>query len=489
MTNSAHQLAGDRAREILEAVRRDGFYQSPSQPMTKVAMRLNIKGILDRDPKDGNRFTFTPKGRKMHGHVPVSADPAQSTMQPPNGRYPHHVLADLFPMLSDGELNELAEDIAARGQENPVWIFQGRIIDGRNREEACHRAGIVPRYCEYQGDDPLGFVLSLNLRRRHLTESQRAMVAAKIVDWERGINQVTSGSANLPTREAARRLSISERAVVSAKRIREHGSENLIRAIDSGKISVSAGAELSYLERQAQEDALRAEKKQILQRAKEIRTERMADKRAVRTSMINLTAERGKLIAGEMPRAAFPVGYADPPWEQEAWSDETGQDKGLLYPSMPLEDIKALCAGVKTPFTPDAIIFLWATSNRIDDGIGVLRDWGFEYVTIWTWDKEDMGMGRWLRDQTEHILIGKRGNFPGLLPGTQPRSLYREKKGAHSRKPVFFAQEIERLFPQMRKLELFQRRESLVTGDVRLNGKWHFWGFEAGERPTCEAAE
>ncbi|CCE96168.1 Methyltransferase-like protein KIAA1627 homolog [Sinorhizobium fredii HH103] len=222
--------------------------------------------------------------------------------------------------------------------------------------------------------------------------------------------------------------------------------------------------------------------------AHEIRSDKMATKRAVRIGIINAIADHGKRVAGEMPRAAYAVGYADPPWEQEAWSDETGQDKGLMYPPMPLDEIKALCAGDKSPFTRDAIIFLWVTTNRLDDGISVLKAWGFEFVTAITWDKVNIGMGRWVRDRTEHLLIGKRGDFPGLIMGTQPESLYAEVKGEHSRKPVWFAEQIDRLFPEMRKLELFQRKESLAEGDIRLNGLWDFWGFEAGDE-TAPSAE
>ncbi|ASY56469.1 MT-A70 family methyltransferase [Sinorhizobium sp. CCBAU 05631] len=224
--------------------------------------------------------------------------------------------------------------------------------------------------------------------------------------------------------------------------------------------------------------------------AHEIRSNKMATKRAVRIGIINAIAEHGQRVAGEMPRAAYAIGYADPPWEQEAWSDETGQDKGLMYPPMPLDEIKALCAGDKSPFTRDAILFLWVTTNRLDDGISVLKAWGFEFVTAITWDKVNIGMGRWVRDRTEHLLIGKRGDFPGLIMGTQPESLYAEAKGGHSRKPVWFAEQIDRLFPEMRKLELFQRKESLAEGDIRLNGLWDFWGFEAGvdEPPADETS-
>lgn len=480
--------AGDHARTILDAVLRDGFYQCQSKQEAAACNRMNGRGLLVKDKKDG--WKFYPSDKLKAGEEKAQSLPEAFELVPPAGRFPHHALADLFPMLGDAELNELSEDISARGQENPVWIFQGQIIDGRNREEACHRAGMTPRYSEYKGDDPLGFVLSLNLRRRHLTESQRAMVAAKIVDWERGMNQATSGSANLPTREAARRLSISERAVVSAKRIREHGSLALIEAIDSGRIKVSAGAELSYLERQAQDEALRLEEKQVAQRAKEIRNKRLAANRASRTNMINLIASRGRVSAGKMPRAAFALGYADFPWEQEAYSDETGQDKGLTYPSMTVEEGMALCAGDRSPFTPDAKLYFWTTTNRMRDAMRIIEAWGFHYVTAITWDKVNIGMGREVRDRTEHLLICKRGNFPGIdLYTPKPPSLYAEVKTEHSRKPVWFAEEIERLHPTMRKLELFQRRESLADGDIRLKGDWHFWGFEAGTPENAEAAE
>ncbi len=151
-----------------------------------------------------------------------------------------------------------------------------------------------------------------------------------------------------------------------------------------------------------------------------------------------------------------------------------------MYPHMPLDDIKALCAGEATPFIADAVMFLWVTTNRLDDGIDVLRAWGFAYQSAITWDKVHIGMGRWVRDRTEHLLIGTRGNFPCFEMGAQPESLHAEPKGKHSRKPVWFAEQIDAAWPTMRKLELFQRRESLVEGDVRLNGQWDFWGFESG---------
>ena len=58
--------------------------------------------------------------------------------------------------------------------------YQGKILDGRNREKACAIAGVTPRYEEYSGDDPIGFVISMNMKRRHLTVSQRAAIASEL---------------------------------------------------------------------------------------------------------------------------------------------------------------------------------------------------------------------------------------------------------------------------------------------------------------------
>ncbi|MEV4093835.1 ParB/RepB/Spo0J family partition protein [Streptosporangium saharense] len=92
----------------------------------------------------------------------------------------HHPVAALFPMLGEDELEEMAADIKARGLlQDIVLDEQGRILDGRNRFEACARAGVEPRFTTYDGDDPDGYALSVNIARRHLTKGQQAMVAAQ----------------------------------------------------------------------------------------------------------------------------------------------------------------------------------------------------------------------------------------------------------------------------------------------------------------------
>lgn len=89
--------------------------------------------------------------------------------------YEAHPVADLFPLLPADELAALAEDIKANGQREPIWLHDGKIVDGRNRYAACRQAGVEPQFREWDGNGSLvGFVVSLNLHRRHLSATRHA---------------------------------------------------------------------------------------------------------------------------------------------------------------------------------------------------------------------------------------------------------------------------------------------------------------------------
>ena len=385
-----------------------------------------------------------------------------------------HPLAELFPMLPESELRELADDIVTFGQRVPIVLLDGMVLDGRNRLAACRFAEVEPRFVEYEGDDPLNFVLSHNLHRRHLTESQRAMIAARIVDWDVGINQVTAGAANLPTRKAAERLSISERAVRAARRIQERGAGELVEAIREGRVTVHAGEALSDLEHETQREILDREEREIVARAKAIRAERQRRRHDERLENMRRIAGDGGTAAPRRLDRRYPVIYADPPWRFGVRSEVTGREKSAEnhYPTMTTPEIAALFAELGDPATADAVLFLWAINPMLSEALDVMRAWGFAYVHHWIWDKEVAGTGYWGRDRHELLLIGRRGDVAAPLPGSQPETVRRERKGPHSAKPDFFAETIERLYPAMARLEMFARRA---------RPGWDAWGYEAGD--------
>jgi hypothetical protein len=164
-----------------------------------------------------------------------------------------HQFANLFPMVAERHLQELAQDIRGRGLLEPIVLFEGQILDGRCRYLACKVAGVEPKFEHYSGNDPLGYVLSRNLHRRHLTESQRAMVAAKAADLKRGANQHTEG---LPIGRAAQLLNVGQRSVARAREVLRHGVPELAKAVEGGKLPVSSAAEISRMTMQEQRDSV-----------------------------------------------------------------------------------------------------------------------------------------------------------------------------------------------------------------------------------------
>ena len=94
-----------------------------------------------------------------------------------------HPIADLMPSMSEEEYKNLIEDIKVNGLIEPIYLYEGKILDGRHRYRACTELGIEPRFEEYSGNSPVSFVISKNLKRRHLTESQKAALAVELLPY------------------------------------------------------------------------------------------------------------------------------------------------------------------------------------------------------------------------------------------------------------------------------------------------------------------
>ena len=196
--------------------------------------------------------------------------------------YPLHPAAEIFPVMDEAAFAALVADIAAQGQREPILILDGQVIDGRHRLRACEQLGLEPLVREVSADDgdPFGLVVSLNLHRRHLTESQRAMVAAHLAQRSpgnrTGNNQHERKAANLPDSsltqpQAAQLLNVSERSVRHAVEIKSAGAPELIAAVESGQLAVSTAAQLAQLPADDQRAVLAKTPEEIRAIAREVK--------------------------------------------------------------------------------------------------------------------------------------------------------------------------------------------------------------------------
>lgn len=179
---------------------------------------------------------------------------------------------------------------------------------------------------------------------------------------------------------------------------------------------------------------------------------------------------------GTLRMFGYNVIYADPPWPFENYSTKgESRNPNKHYDTMPIEAIKALPVGELA--RGDCACLLWVTDPILDQGIEVLRAWGFRYKTVgFYWAKRTasdqdwhLGTGYYTRANPEICLLGMMGSLPVRDRGV--RKLIVEPVREHSRKPDRVPGDIVRLFGDLPRVELFCR--------TRREG-WDVWGNEVG---------
>jgi N6-adenosine-specific RNA methylase IME4 len=304
-------------------------------------------------------------------------------------------------------------------------------------------------------------VLSKNLIRRHLNDSQRGMIAAKVATLTRGRPGNASNEA-ITQPDAAVLLNISRSTIQRAAIVRDRAVPELAGRVERGDISVALAAKLATKLSQEQQRELADKPEPILRGAvkREVRTQR---EKALASATARASAALGTLL--------YNVILADPPWRFEPYSRETGMDRSAenRYPTMPtanLLDFKPL----RVMPARDCVLFCWATAPMMPDALTFITTYGFTYRSFYAWLKPGPGHGYWShRDQVELLLVAMRGNVPAPAQGTQPAQYQSFPRGEHGEKPDAFADMIAAMFPNVPKLEMFARKQ---------RAGWHVWGNE-----------
>jgi ParB-like chromosome segregation protein Spo0J len=168
-----------------------------------------------------------------------------------------HTLATLFPPITGEEFTAFADSIETEGLREAIVTLDGEILDGRNRLRACQDRGIEPRFVEFEpagdNDTPLAFVIRQNLRRRHLTDSQRAMIAARLADHPGSAapgvpkrqhareGKVVAGAkadGRITKADAAAMLGVSQSHVRMAREVINKAPPEAVAKVDAGEVKV-----------------------------------------------------------------------------------------------------------------------------------------------------------------------------------------------------------------------------------------------------------
>lgn len=246
-----------------------------------------------------------------------------------------HEIANIFPLLESTELQSLADDIRTNGLKSPILLFDGAILDGRNRYKACQIADIAPRFENFQGDKAaaLSHVWSLNFQRRHLNSSQAAIADAKrkklddqyrqllaeVVESKRArpgnaenfnrhpsvqkIVPMTKDTTALTDHHRATSAGTNRTYIKQADKLIEAGREDLISAIEKGTMTIS----------QAQVVIKKEEKLKELDKAAQKAEEEALIEDSPQWSILNVDVYRGlESIASDWPKARLI--FTDPPY-------------------------------------------------------------------------------------------------------------------------------------------------------------------------------
>ena len=369
-------------------------------------------------------------------------------------------ISKLLPPLTAEEYQKLERSLREEGCREALIAWNGILVDGHHRYKICNEYNIPYEVIEKEFPDRSSVILWVygnQEGRRNLTIGQKLELASKLKavlalqgkerqaeagkQRGRGGQQagkllLNSGKAIDATRDAARQFGVSPDSLRKYEVVKKRGTEAQIQGVLSDEMSLNQAH------------------KQV--KAKQRKAEKMEKMRVAAQTTITPLNKLGK----------FSIIYADPPWQYEH-ETQGRQEIENIYPTMLLGDIMKL--PINEIAMENCILFLWCPNPKVGEAIDVVKAWGFDYRTNSVWVKDRIGMGYYNRQQHEMLMIAVKGNMPTPDPVNRPPSVIEAPRREHSRKPDEVYEMIEKMYPDLRKVELFARHT---------HPGWIVWGNE-----------
>jgi len=349
-----------------------------------------------------------------------------------------------------GSLEGLQQSIQEIGLLHPIVVTaEHRLLAGYRRLMAFRELGLteIPahvvrdlteyhQFLQVESDE--------NTERKELLPSEMVRRLELLEEWEREQARERQRRTQLDGRDAEGNPVFGSVKFTEPK----EKSQTRDRVARVGGVSGPTYAKAKAVVQAAEEEP---EKYQPLQEEMD-RTGNISG--AYRKLQVQRQVEQLEQELPPLPTGPFHVIIVDPPWAYEKRSNDVTQRGQTPYPTLTIEEIRALPVGSLAG--EDSLLWLWTTNAHLPMAFEILQAWGFAYKTCLTRVKPKMGLGDWLRGQTEHCLLGVRGRPVVTL--TSQTTVLTAPLRDHSRKPEEFYQLVEALCPGT-KLELFARAE------------------------------
>ena len=395
-----------------------------------------------------------------------------------------HPAALLFPLMDGVAVTALADDIRARGLLEPITTLDGTVLDGRNRLAACEQAGVEPRFVAWDGagGSPTAWVLAKNLKRRHLTPSQAAMVGADALPLfaaearerqrrhggtapGRTANTVRNGAQSVPTpgeETGARKACETVRTPCEPPAEDDPAAPPTTpraapapkaphRASDDAAATVGVSGRSVETARKVQKAApdlaaaVRTGSLPLARAAREVRR-READRKAAAAPAapempdVDLRLDDAAVVARTVHGAALV--HADPPWPYR--NQRLANTTDNHYENLELPAILDAIDAAYDAANDDTYLLLWTTFPMLAEWFAASRELRWRYLSGGAWAKTGrLGIGFHWRGDAEVLLLYARGR---PTPRETVSSLYISERGEHSEKPEAWLRALVRAF-------------------------------------------
>ncbi|MBY4869022.1 hypothetical protein K6W76_21325 [Burkholderia anthina] len=379
----------------------------------------------------------------------------------------------LNPASTDEQRAALEQSLREIGQVNDIITAHNGafVLDGRDLLAACQAVGIEPRIRdlgELADDEMAAYAHHGNAMRKELPAGARALMAAARATRTRGSNQHDAGA--VPSiAQAAAEAGVSSDSVLRAKIVAASGCDTLVSKVAEGAIPVSVAEKLvkaakgdsALIERMVESGIGRVHREMY-------KDEVLKPKRELAKQLVANNPVAAHQLT-DFAEGSFQVIQADFPWRYTE-SSAGMADPSHHYPTMSLDEIKAMPIGRLA--AADSVFFMWCVNSMLPEALDVMKHFGFNYVhnIVWAKDSHVIGNGAVI-NRHEILLVGRRG-LALHQPGVKKIPSWHATEGerfAHSEKPTWFSEQIDRVYGDCTKLELFARAP---------RAGWTTWGNE-----------